>query len=60
MIADNRKQVWRDRARWCIEQAIETERTLQPRGECEAKTMAEVSVEFWRGMARDITESLDA
>lgn len=59
MTSAERKRKWVERALWCHMQADERARDLPPRGEEESKSMAELSVEFWRGMAQNIMESLD-
>ena len=53
------KRKWVERALWCRRQADETERDLPPGGEGESKSMAELSVEFWRGTAQNILENLE-
>lgn len=60
MISVDENRKWVERARWCRRQADETERDLPPRGEGEAKSMAELSVEFWRGLADNIEEGMIA
>lgn len=51
-------RIWRERVRWCIAQADAIERDLPPRSDCDPKTMAEMSVDFWRGMAASIEKEL--
>ncbi|MBJ7575675.1 hypothetical protein [Luteimonas sp. MC1828] len=59
MIAADANRKWLERARWCHRQADEAERDLQPRGVDEPKSMTELAVDFWRGMALTILESLE-
>lgn len=47
------KQLWLERAKWCIEQAEQIERTLPP-PDGGAKSMKEVGASFLRDMAAKI------
>lgn len=53
---ENRK--WRERARFCIQQAAAIQRTLPPRREWQPKTMDELSVSFLHDFAANIIKGL--
>lgn len=60
MTAAESNRKWAERARWCRGQAIEAARDLPPRHGDEPKSMTELSVEFWRGLADNIDKGMTA
>lgn len=60
MTAVERNRKWVERARWWSRQADAIERDLPSRRDGEPKSMAELSVELWRGLADNIEKEMTA